>query len=76
MTALFDVTSKAFISEERQVAAVQINKLVPPSVGCPEDGSSSSLVNVCISTYDELHDVGSPRQAVVLTGSHEAHYLT
>ena len=76
MTALFEVTSKAFISEERQVAAVPINKLVPPSGGCPEDGSSNSLVNVCISTYDELHDLRSLRQAVVLTGSHEAHSLT
>jgi hypothetical protein len=43
MTALFYVTSQAFISEGRQVAAVQINKLVPTSVVCPEDGSSSSL---------------------------------
>ena len=55
------------------MAAVEINKLVPPSVGCPEVGSSSSLVNVCISTYYELHDVRSLRQAVILTGSHEAH---
>jgi hypothetical protein len=76
MTALFGVTSKAFISEGRQVAAVQINKLVPPSVGCPEDGSSSSLVNVCVSTYDELHDVRSLMQAVVLMVSHEAYSLT
>jgi hypothetical protein len=73
---LFDVPSKAFISEVRQVAAVQINKLVPPSVGCTEDGSSSSFVNVCISTYDKMHDVRSLRQAVVLTGSHKAHSLT
>lgn len=66
MTALFDVTSKAFISEGRQVAAVQINKLVPPSVGCPENGSSSSLVNVCTSTYEELHDIRSLRQEKVV----------
>jgi len=73
---LFDVTSNAFISEGKQVAAVQINKLVSPSVGCPEDGSSTSFVNVCISTYDEMHDVISLRQVIVLTGSHKAHSLT
>jgi hypothetical protein len=54
---LFYVTSKAFISEGRQMAVVKINRLAPPSVGCPADGSSSSFVNVCISPYDEMHDV-------------------
>jgi hypothetical protein len=63
MTALFDVMPKAFISVGRQVAAVQINKLVSPPVGCPEDGSSRPLGDVIISTYDELHDVRSLRQA-------------